>query len=114
MVSYAPTRTTGAPRDIRPTAIFSTDMEASTITPANIEFQVYDKKKKWRTAVAHTVGYDAGSRTATVTPSSTLATSKKYQVTITNAKSSAGVELDQDGTASGNQPKVWTFTTGKR
>jgi len=55
------------------------------------------------------------SRTATVTTGSTLAASKQYRVTVSaNAKSGAGVALDQVGTTPGNQPKTWTFTTGRR
>ena len=113
VVSYTPTETTGVPRSTQPTATFSTDMDERTITDTNIKFQVYNKKKKKWIGVAHTVSYDADSRTVKVTPSSTLAASKKYRVTITtNVKSSTGVALDQDGTTSGNQPKSWIFTTG--
>jgi hypothetical protein len=113
VASYTPTQTTGVPMNTYPTAAFSTDMDDSTITSANIKFEVYNKKKKKWISVAHTVSYDAGSRIATVTPGSSLAASKKYRVTITtDVKSSTGVALDQDDKTSGNQPKTWTFTTG--
>ena len=113
VVSYTPTETTGVPSNTQPTATFSTDMDETTITDTNIKFQVYNKKKKKWIGVAHTVSYDADSRTVKVTPDSTLAASKKYRVTVTtNVKSSTGVALDQDGTTSGNQPKTWIFTTG--
>jgi hypothetical protein len=107
VASYTPTQTAGVPRNTQPKAIFSTDMDASTITSTNITFQVYNKKKKEWVSVAHTVSYDAPSRTAKVTPGSRLAASKQYRVTITtNVKSSTGGALDQDGTTSGNQPKT--------
>jgi len=112
VVDYTPTQTTDVPRKVRPTATFSTDMKASTITAINIKFQVYSKMKKEWVSVANTVSYDATIRTATITPYSTLATSKRYRVTITtNVKSSTSVALDQDATTAGNQPKRWTFTT---
>jgi len=111
--SYTPTQPSGVPRDTRPTATFSTYMDPSTINSRNIKFEVYSTKKKQWISVAHTVGYDAGSRRATVTPGSTLATSKKYRVTVTTTVlSSNGFNLDQNATASGDQPKRWTFTTG--
>jgi len=112
VVGYTPTQTAGVPTDIQPTATFSTDMKESTITSTTIRFQVYNKRKNKWIGVAHTVGYDAASKMATVTPDSTLAASKKYRVTVTtNVQSSTGLVLDQDPTTSGNQPKVWTFTT---
>jgi Tol biopolymer transport system component len=110
--SYTPTQTTGVPRNTKPTATFFTDMKASTITASNIQLQVYNKLKKRWVNVAHAVSYDEPRRTATVTPSSTLAASRKYRVTVTtNVQSSTGIALDQNATTSGNQPKVWTFTT---
>jgi Bacterial Ig-like domain len=64
-------------------------------------------------SASHTVSYDATSKTATISPGSSLAASKKYRVTVTtNVKSRVGVALDQDANTSGNQPKSWTFTTG--
>jgi hypothetical protein len=113
VVSYTPTETTGVPRNIRPTATFSTNMDPSTITATNIKFEVYDTKKRAWVSVSRTVSYDATSKTATVSPGSTLAAAKNYRVTVTtNVKSSTGVALDQDVNTSGNQPKSWTFTTG--
>ncbi len=111
--SYTPIETTDVARSIRPTATFSEEMNASTITASNIKFQVYNKKKKKWIGVAHGVTYDAPSRTATVTYETPLAALKKYRVTITaNVRSSSGLALDQSDDISGNQPKVWTFTTG--
>jgi hypothetical protein len=113
VVGYTPTQTTGVPRNIRPTVTFSSNMDPSTITATNIKFEVYDTKRSRWVSVAHTVSYDATSKTAMVIPGSTLAASKNYRVTVTtNVKSRVGVALDQDATIGGNQPKSWTFTTG--
>jgi Bacterial Ig-like domain len=88
-------------------------MNPFTITATNIKFEVYNSKMSRWDSVAHTVSYDATSKTATVTPGSSLAASKKYRVTITtNVQSVGGLALDQDANTSGNQPKSWTFTTG--
>ena len=113
IVRYTPTETNSVPRNIRPTATFSTNMNPSTITATNITFEVYDSTKRTWVSVSHTVSYDATSKTATVSPGSTLIASRQYRVTLTtNVKSSTGVALDQDVNTSGNQPKSWTFTTG--
>jgi Bacterial Ig-like domain/WD40-like Beta Propeller Repeat len=113
VVSYKPTEATSAPRNIRPTATFSTNMDPSTVTATNIKFEVYDTQKRAWVSVSHSVSYDATSKTATVSPDSPLAASRQYRVTVTtNVKSSTGVALDQDASTSGNQPRSWTFTTG--
>jgi hypothetical protein len=113
VVSYTPTQTSGVPRSIRLTATFSTNMDPSTVTASNIQFQVYNNTTSSWNSVAHNASYDSTSKMATVTPDSTLAASKKYRVTVTtNVKSSTGLALDQDASISGNQPKRWTFTTG--
>jgi Tol biopolymer transport system component len=113
VVSYTPTLTTGVPRSTKPTATFSTNMDESTLTASNIKFQVYNKRQQKWIGVAHTVSYDGPSKTATVIPGATLGSSKKYRLTVTtNVMSSIKVRLDQDPSISGNQPKVWTFTTG--
>jgi Bacterial Ig-like domain len=110
---YTPTEITSVPRNIRPTATFSTNMDPSTITTTNIKFKVYDTNTRAWVSVSHSVSYYATSKTVTVSPGSTLAASKQYRVTVTtNVKSSTGVSLDQDINTSGNQPKSWTFTTG--
>jgi probable HAF family extracellular repeat protein len=113
VVSYTPTQTSSVPRNIRPTATFSTNMDPSTITATNIKFEVYDSKRSRWISVTHTVSYDAPGKTATVIPGSTLAASKDYRVTVTtNVKSSTGVALDQDANITGSQPMRWRFTTG--
>jgi alpha-tubulin suppressor-like RCC1 family protein len=113
VTSHTPTQTTGVPRNTKPTATFSKEMNETTINATNIKFQVYNKKKKKWISVARTVSYDSTSKTATVTPGSTLLASKKYRVTVTtNVKDTSGTALDQNSTTSGNQPATWTFTTG--
>ena len=113
VVDYTPTQTSNVPRSIRPTATFSSNMDPSTIIASNIALQVYDTKRSRWVSVAHTVSYNAISKTATIIPGSTLAATKNYRVTVTtNVKSSTGLALDQEPTTSGNQPKRWTFTTG--
>jgi Bacterial Ig-like domain len=88
-------------------------MDPFSITATNIKFEVYDTKRRKWVSVPHTVSYDATSKTATVSPGSTLAASNQYRVTVTtNVKSSTGAALDQDVNTSGNQAKSWTFTTG--
>jgi len=90
----------GVARDSTVTAVFSRDVTASTITSSS--FLLKDPSNATVTA---TVSYDAGSHTATLTPSSMLAGATTYTVQLTNAiKSDDGTVLS--GTTS------WTFTTG--
>jgi subtilisin family serine protease len=114
VIAYTPTRTTGVPRDTRPTATFyAISMDEATITATNIKLQVYKTRTKTWAEVAHTVDYDAISKKATVVPDTRLGASRRYRVTVTTrVKSSAGVALDQDYSIPGNQSKWWTFTTG--
>jgi hypothetical protein len=108
VISYAPTRTTGVPRDTRPTASFyAISMDEATITATNIKLQVYKKRTKTWASVAHTVAYDAINKKATVVPDTRLGASRQYRVTVTTrVKNSAGVGLDQDSSTPGNQPKT--------
>ncbi len=55
-------------------------------------------------AVAATVGYDAGSKTSTLTPTAELAGSTTYTATVDGAKDIAGNPMAG--------PSTWTFTTG--
>ncbi|MFF5075981.1 DUF4082 domain-containing protein [Actinoplanes sp. NPDC000266] len=54
-------------------------------------------------AVTGTTAYDAGSTTATFTPSATLAYSTSYTVSVSDARDAAGNVMT---------PVTWTFTTG--
>ncbi|MGW0230857.1 DUF4082 domain-containing protein [Actinopolymorpha singaporensis] len=76
------------------TATFSEPIQDSTarvsVAPAN------------GTAVAGTTSYNATSGTVTFTPSTALANSTSYAVTVSGAKDAAGNPMSQDS---------WTFTT---
>ena len=66
VVGYTPTQTTGVPKNVRPTATFSTNMDGATITAASIKLQVYNSTTKKWFSVAHATSYDPVTRTATV------------------------------------------------
>ncbi|HWG84615.1 MAG TPA: ice-binding family protein [Deinococcales bacterium] len=92
--------TIGVPTNRQLTATFDEPMNASTINSATFTLTGLGGM-----AVAGTVSYDAGSRTATFTPNAALAASTTY-----NAKLSTGVK-----DAAGNPlaaPVAWSFTTG--
>jgi hypothetical protein len=111
----------GVARNTNVTATFSEEMDSSTIiTSSTFKLYQWNKKKhKWIqvNSASTTASYDSPSTTATLDPygSSTtlLGANKKYQAVVTTeAKDLAGNALDQDPSASGNQQKKWTFTTG--
>lgn len=92
-------------------ATFSEDMAPATITAAG----TFTVTGPGATAVAGTVAYAVGSRTATFTPAAVLPFATLFTATITTAAT------DLAGNAlAGNQPPpapaasnyVWTFTTG--
>jgi hypothetical protein len=119
-VSTDPTNgATAVARSVSPTATFSVDMDSTTINTTNIVMQVRRKVHghwRWR-AVPIGVSYASQSKTVTIDPypsDSTiyLGAGKRYRVIISSGvKSASGLPLDQDSTASGNQPLIWTFTT---
>lgn len=86
--------TTAVPVSAAPSATFS-----EAVQPATIALSV---TPNGGSAVAATTAYDAGSRTATVTPSASLATSTTYTVSLSGAKDAAGNQMT---------PVSWTFTT---
>jgi len=89
---------TDVPINVSVTATFSEAMDATTISGST--FTLSDGG-----SVSGAVAYDAGSQTATFTPSSDLAYNTTYTATIaTGAQDSAGNGLASD--------HVWTFTTG--
>jgi hypothetical protein len=63
------------------------------------------------------VSYNEETKTVMLDPfgptsTTQLAKNTKYKVTVTTgAKNLAGISLDQNPSALGNQPKSWTFTT---
>jgi len=82
------------------TATFSEAMDATTISGTTFTL----KTTVGATTVAGTVSYNAGTRTATFTPTSPLANNTNYTATITTgAKDAAGNAMAAN--------KVWAFTT---
>jgi hypothetical protein len=84
------------------TATFSEAMEVATINPNS--FELRDPTNTW---VAAVVSYNAGTRTATLTPNSPLASGTTYRATVKGG--SAGVK-DVAGNALSTD-FTWTFTT---
>ena len=63
--------------------------------------------------VAAAVSYEPINRRATLNPDVDLEAGATYVATLTTgATDVSGNQLDQDPAASGNQQKVWYFTTG--
>ena len=99
----------GVPINTRITAVFSEDMNPATLTAASFTLT----NTTLAAPVAGSVSYSAASRTATFTPTATLAASSAFRATIT----SAATDLVGNGLAgntavlpaAGNH--VWTFGT---
>jgi fibronectin type 3 domain-containing protein len=92
---------TGVVATVRPTATFSRDMDASTLTAATVTLE----RASDGAAVSSTVTYDAALRTVTLRPAAALAFNTAYRARIsTGAKASDGTALASAVT--------WTFTTG--
>jgi hypothetical protein len=85
---------TGAAVTTKPTATFSKQMNAGTIS-----FTVRDSANA---TVAGTTAYDSATATATFTPAASLGTNKTYTATVTGT--------DSNGNAMA-AAKVWSFTT---
>jgi Domain of unknown function (DUF4082)/Bacterial Ig-like domain/Calx-beta domain/Bacterial Ig domain/Purple acid Phosphatase, N-terminal domain len=92
----------GVPVNTAVNAIFSENVDPTTVTPSN--FQLRDSSG---TLVGATVSYSAGTRTATLQPGAALATSSTYTATVrggsTGVRDLAGNALVDDF--------VWSFTT---
>jgi hypothetical protein len=106
----------GVARGTNITATFSDRMDESTLTAQFLKLVNTATGKRVNNVA---VSYDDATRTLSIDPfgsSATLLAKKtKYKVTIaTGMKNLAGISLDQNPSASGNQPKSWTFTTGSR
>jgi hypothetical protein len=85
----------GVAESIKPTATFN-----QAVTPASVVFTVKDAGG---TATAGTVTYDAGTNTATFSPSATLAYSTTYTASVSGATNAAGATM--------TAPFAWSFTT---
>src|SRR5213075_1765126 len=95
--------TTGVPVSTTASAIFSEPMNASTINSSTLEL-----RNASNVLITAAVSYNAGTRTATVTPSVSLSNSTVYTITIKG--SATGVK-----DAAGNAMAIdysWSFTTG--
>jgi hypothetical protein len=93
-------------RNVR--AFFSEPVRPVTIVGANV--------KLVREATGGTVRarlrYDADTKSVIINPRNDLAANARYKVVIgTGVKDLAGNRLDQNRSKSGNQAKVWRFTT---
>jgi hypothetical protein len=63
------------------------------------------------TQIADVVSYDAATDNATLNPNNILRRSVTYKAVVTTvAKEVEGNRLDQDGSTTGFQQKVWYFT----
>ncbi len=110
---------TGVKRNINITATFSEKMNRSTLTKST--FKLYKVQADGSTTQITNVTVTSNSEgtKATLNPfgtsSTVLAQNTKYKVVVTTgAKDLANNPLDQNPTATGNQPKTWYFTTGSQ
>jgi hypothetical protein len=93
-------------RNVR--AFFSEPVRPASITGTNV--------KLVRVATGATVRsrlhYDADTKSVVINPRNDLAANARYKVVVgTGVKDLAGNRLDQNTARSGNQAKVWRFTT---
>lgn len=80
------------------TATFDRDMDAASINQTNTSLA------RGANPVAYQIAYDAGTRTATITPNANLAYESEYTATFTTGvRSSNNINMLQN--------KTWTFTT---
>jgi glucose/arabinose dehydrogenase len=103
VISVTPANgTTGVAITTTATAVFDEAMNATTINNSTIEL-----RNSSNALITSTFSYNAGTRTATLTPSAALANSTVYTVTIVGGAS--GVK-DVAGNALANNYS-WSFTT---
>jgi hypothetical protein len=99
---------TGVGPGVNVKATFSEAMRATSINTTT--FQLF--KAGTTTPRAAVVSYDSGTKTATLNPDVNLRLGTKYKAVVTTGtRDLAGNLLDQNATLSGNQAKVWYFTT---
>ncbi len=115
--SVTPTnKATGVKRNTPLTATFSEPMDNTTIDEST--FKLFKVTSTGMTQITNvTVGLNSTGLKATLNPfgtsSTLLAKNTKYKAVVTTgAKDLAGNALDQNSTLTGNQQKIWTFTTG--
>jgi CSLREA domain-containing protein len=97
-------REVGPAANIR--ATFSEEMQSASVENA---FKLF--KKGSTTQIAAVVSYDAATDKATLNPNNNLRRGVTYKAVVTTvAKDLAGNRLDQNGSTTGLQQKVWYFT----
>ncbi|HET7269614.1 MAG TPA: Ig-like domain-containing protein [Rubrobacter sp.] len=109
--SVLPTQdATGVAQGVNVKATFSEAMSASSITSETVKLF----RAGTTTPVAAVVGYDTQTKTAMLNPEIDLRPGTRYKAVVTTAaRDLGGNRLDQDqDLTNGNQPNVWTFTTG--
>jgi hypothetical protein len=100
---------TGVGPGVNVKATFSEAMRATSINTNT--FQLF-KAGTTTPIAAVVISYDVGTKTATLNPDVNLRLGTKYKAVITTGtRDLAGNWLDQNATLSGNQAKVWYFTT---
>ncbi len=110
-------KATGVARDVSLTATFSEAMDRDTITRSTFKLFKVTSDGTTKRIFNTTVTLSTDDLKATLDPfgaSDTLlrANTRYKAVVTTGAKDLAGNRLDQNSTSTGNQRKVWTFTTG--
>jgi N-acetylglucosamine-6-sulfatase len=90
------------------TATFSENMQASSVNATTFELL----QRGTKTKVGATVRtYSASTRKATLDPTNSLQRGATYDARLTTgARDLVGNHLDQNGSSTGLQQKVWTFT----
>jgi hypothetical protein len=107
VTSTVPPLVNGIAPTINVKATFSEDMKASTINATT--FKLF--KKGSTTKKAAKVSYNADTDTAKLDPTNNLRRGATYKAVVTTgAKDLADNQLDQDGSTTGLQQKVWYFT----
>lgn len=82
--------TTGVASSIRPSIRFGRALDATTVTSATVRLLDGNTNR----AVPATVAYDAGTRTATVTPAAPLLTGRPYRLAVTGVRDSSGLVME--------------------
>ncbi len=89
------------------TASFTEAMRKGSISTKTVK--LYEKGAD--RSLPATVTYDAVARRGILNPDANLRAGATYKAVVTaGAKDLAGNGLDQNPSATGNQPKVWFFT----
>jgi alpha-tubulin suppressor-like RCC1 family protein len=112
-----PNGRTGVRRGTNLTASFSERMDRATLTKSTFKLLKVNADGSTTQIINVAVTSSADGLKARLNPfgtsSTLLAANTRYRAVVTiGAKDLAGNRLDQKPTVSGNQPMVWSFTTG--